>query len=170
MEYVRTRHNAGFEVVNILARRLDVRFSSAYRALAAETNLDGEKLVLLKPMTYMNLSGDAVAPCLARFRASCEDLIVVYDDMDLETGRLRIRERGSAGGHNGMRSIIDRLGTSDFDRLRIGIGHRGSAAGHVLSRFSPEERPVMKEAFERAADALEVMVKEGTVCAMNRYN
>ena len=170
MEYAKTRHNAGFEVVNTLAKRLDARFRAFGNALVSETNLKGEKLILVKPMTYMNNSGQAVRPVMRHFKAEPSDLVVVYDDMDLPAGRLRFRERGSAGGHRGMLSVIEYLGTSDFCRLRVGIGRGGSAAVHVLSRFSAGETAVMKEACESAANALEDLVNQGPVYVMNRYN
>ncbi|MBR4748366.1 MAG: aminoacyl-tRNA hydrolase [Abditibacteriota bacterium] len=170
MEYARTRHNVGFEVVNTLAGRLSARFRTAGNALVSETNLRGEKLVLVKPMTYMNNSGQAVRPVMRRFGAEPADLVVVYDDMDLPAGTLRFRERGSAGGHRGMLSIIEYLGTSDFCRLRVGIGRGGSAAVHVLQKFTAAEKEVMKEAFGAAADALEDLIAEGPVYVMNKYN
>lgn len=171
MEYVKTRHNVGFEVINVFAKRHNAKFSaSQQRAFIAEMNLKGEKLILVKPVTFMNASGDAVGPIMRRFRAEIADLIVVYDDMDLEIGKLRMRESGSAGGHNGMKSIISCCGTQEFCRLRIGIGHRGTAVNHVLSRFNKEESPIMEQAFETAADALEDWIEQGSSYVMNHYN
>ena len=170
MEYAQTRHNAGFEAVNAFARRHKAAFTRGPKCFMSELNTGGEKVVLVKPMTYMNNSGEAVSAVLRRFRAGAGELIVVYDDMDLELGRLRIREQGSSGGHNGMKSVIALCGTQDFCRLRIGIGRGGQAVGHVLSKFSPDEKPVIREAYDRAADALDAILEHGISYAMNMYN
>mgnify|MGYP005861711021 CR=1 FL=1 len=171
--YANTRHNVGFMVVDRLARRCSAAVTKRQcSALVGLGNLGGTRVCLAKPQTYMNLSGDAVA-CLLRFyKIPTADLLVVYDDRDLPVGRIRLRERGSAGGHRGMESIIGRLGTSDFPRLRIGIGRPAEteAVDHVLGSFTPEERPLMEEALDRAAEAVECVLKEGTVVAMNRFN
>ncbi len=171
--YAKTRHNVGFMVLDRLARKAGVTLTKKQcAALVALGTVAGERVCLAKPQTYMNLSGEAVA-CLARFyRVSPRDLLVIYDDRDLPAGKIRLRERGSAGGHRGMESIIGQLGSSDFPRLRIGIGRpeEMDAVDHVLGSFSPEERPLMETTLDRAEEAVEVALREGLEAAMNRYN
>jgi len=173
-DYRGTRHNLGFMVVEELARRYRVeKHEYKHNAVIAWVRIHGEPVALIKPLTFMNLSGAAVRPLLAGLKAGTGELLVVYDDMDLEPGRIRLRAGGGAGGHRGLASIMEKLGTSNFNRLRIGIGHppKGSdAIGHVLGRFSTEEEPVMTGAVAKAADAVEVWVKAGIVKAMNSYN
>lgn len=171
--YANTRHNVGFMVLDRLAQR--ARTTIARRqcsALVATTEVGGERVCLAKPQTYMNLSGEAVA-CLLRFyKASPRDLLVVYDDRDLPLGKIRLRERGGAGSHRGMESIIAALGTDDFPRLRVGIGRPPGvdAVAHVLGSFSAEERPIAEDALSRAVEAIEVALREGLPAAMNRFN
>ena len=171
--YANTRHNVGFMVLDRLARRRGVEITKRQcNALTGLGSITGHKVCLAKPQTFMNLSGEAVA-CLARFyKVSPRDLLVVYDERDLPVGRIRLRERGSAGGHRGVQSIIAMLGTSDFPRLRIGIGRPEGmeAVEHVLGSFSAEERPIIEEALNRAVDAVEVALSEGMEAAMNRFN
>jgi PTH1 family peptidyl-tRNA hydrolase len=171
--YAGTRHNVGFLVVDELARRHDVAFEAAPASalMARVRGLDGG-LILAKPLTFMNLSGGAVGDLARYFRIEIADLLVVTDDVNLPLGRLRARARGSAGGHNGLESIVALLGP-EFPRLRLGVG-RGDArrdlADHVLARFEPDERQVMDEAIGRAADACECFVREGIDATMNRFN
>ena len=173
-KYRRTRHNVGFMVVDALAERhgaRNVRVESD--AWVAETAIGGEDVLLVKPLTFMNRSGAAVAPLLGRLALGSQDLVAVVDDVALELGTLRVRERGSHGGHNGLRSIADVLGTDDFPRVRVGI-RRGEMtvdlAEFVLSDFAAEEILVVQEVVGLAADALECLVREGAPAAMNRYN
>jgi len=171
--YKNTRHNAGFAAVELAAGKLAAEFArEKYRALIAEARLDGERLLLMKPMTFMNLSGDSVARAVRYNSVGLDDLLVVVDDVNLELGRLRLRPGGSAGGHNGLKSIIERLGNDGFPRLRIGIGQsRGRVLrDHVLSTFAPDEKPVMKNAVERAAEAVLSFVKYGVERTMNDFN
>ena len=171
--YARTRHNVGFMVLDRLARRANTVVAKRQcGALVAVANLAGERACLAKPQGYMNLSGEAVA-CLVRFyRLTSSDLLVIYDDRDLPLGRIRLRDRGSAGGHRGMESIIAALGTSDFPRLRIGIGRPPEleAVEHVLGQFGREEQPIIEEALDRAVEAVEYAFREGLTAAMNRFN
>ncbi len=171
--YANTRHNVGFMVVDRLARKAGVSLTKRQcNALTGIGSIGRQKVCLAKPQTFMNLSGDAVA-CLVRFyRVAPEDLIVIYDDRDLPAGRVRMRERGSAGGQHGMESIIARLGTNEFPRLRIGIGRPAEmdAVDHVLGSFSPEERPLMEEALKRAVEAVQCALSEGVPAAMNSFN
>lgn len=172
-EYAKTRHNMGFRVVDELAHRWGLRFQRGkWRSLVAAGSAHGQSIVLLKPQTYMNDSGQAVGGAVAFYKLAPGDLLVVYDEIDLPLGRLRLREQGSHGGHNGVRSIIQHLHTQEFPRLRVGVGRpqRGDAADHVLSTFRKHEQPIADELVQRAADAVEVVLKDGLVAAMNRFN
>ncbi len=173
-QYARNRHNAGFQVVERLAARMSVEFARhPGRALVARGTIADAAVVLAKPQTFMNLSGFSVAALLHWYHLSAyKDLLVVYDDLDLPPGVIRLRPRGGAGGHKGVRSIIEQLGTQDFCRLRVGIGRPafGDAYRYVLENFTAEEWEVVDAALERAADAVECFVEEGIVAAMNRFN
>lgn len=171
--YAGTRHNAGYEVVQRLAGSLGVRWEDAGWAKTARGRVKGATLLLATPVTYMNLSGQAVRDLLRRRRRRPEDLLVVYDDMDLPLGRLRLRPGNGGGGHNGVQSIIEELGTGAFPRLRIGIGRPPAGVDpveFVLERFTPAEQPHIDEAVSRAAEAVIVTVTQGLPAAMNRYN
>jgi peptidyl-tRNA hydrolase, PTH1 family len=171
-QYAGTPHNIGFDVVERLAVRHGLDWeSSPDEALMARWRSAG--VILAKPLTFMNLSGHAVGGLLRYFRIDGADLLVVVDDVNLELGRLRVRERGSAGGHNGLKSLIVQLGTSEFARLRIGVGRgdvRRNLSSHVLGTFAPDERPLVAETVDRAADAVEQFAAEGVAPVMNRYN
>ncbi len=170
--YAKTRHNIGFMVVDELARRGgDGTNRKRFRSELYETRLATGKTILVKPQTYMNESGHAVREVLGWYRVDTEQAIVLVDDLDLPFGQLRIRQRGSAGGHNGLRSIIGQLGSDAFPRLRIGIG-RGpnQAKAHVLSHFAPEEQQSLPQVIDAAADAVELWMAEGIVTAMNQVN
>lgn len=169
-----TRHNVGFEVVDELARRAGVAFEAApAEALMARAGPGGPAVMLAKPLTLMNLSGVAVAELIRYFRIAAADVLVVADDANLPLGRLRARAQGSDGGHRGLRSIIERLGTEEFARLRVGVGRgdpRRDLADHVLARFDPDERESVEAAVLRAADAAEAFVTEGIAAMMNQFN
>jgi PTH1 family peptidyl-tRNA hydrolase len=172
-QYEQTRHNVGWMVLDRMADRAG--WSGRVKARDAAAVIRGRHedldLVLVKPTTYMNLSGEAVRKVLARERAPLSDLLVVVDDFALPLGRLRLRGEGSAGGHNGLRSIIAELGTQRFARLRVGIGDPGSRArDHVLSRFRPDEQPIVEEVLDAAADAVTDWAREGTDRAASRWN
>lgn len=171
-DYAGTRHNVGFEVVDMLANRCHTRIARKMgRAQIARVTLSGVELTLMKPQTFMNLSGDAVAYIARREKIAPTEILVIYDDMALPLGRIRIKPQGSAGGHNGMKSIIGRLGTDDFPRLRIGIGSaRGEAVDHVLSRFHRAEKQAIHGAILSGADAVEMILKDGLEAAMNVFN
>lgn len=173
-EYDRTRHNVGFEVVEGLARDLGIAVNRrAFRAVTGEGVFSDTKVHLLKPHTYMNLSGDAVADFIRNKPIDSTGILVVTDDIHLPVGRLRIRSQGSAGGHNGLKSIISRLSTMDFARLRIGVGGPPDAdrqIDFVLSRFAPEDRKQIDEAVARAIEAIKVWITDGIEPAMNRFN
>jgi len=170
--YRGTRHNVGWEVIDLLARRFGIRVEEEQEeALVGPGTIAGCAVLLAKPQQYMDESGGAVRALVRRYGLAPQDLLVVYDDVDLPVGVIRIRPRGSAGGHHGMASIIEALGTQEIPRVRIGIGRpQGDPAEYVLSRFSPEERPIIEEAVERAADAVETVFREGVEVAMNRFN
>ncbi|HEV2107036.1 MAG TPA: aminoacyl-tRNA hydrolase [Thermomicrobiales bacterium] len=171
-EYANTRHNIGFVVVDRLARRHGAEpFKRRFRAEVATASFEGEKLVLVKPQTYMNLSGHAVREVRNWYHADLDDVLIVHDDLDLPYGQLRMRARGSAGGHNGMASIIEQLGTNNVPRLKIGIG-RGNAEtrAHVLARFSTDEERDLDQVVVSAADAVERWVTDGITAAMNQIN
>jgi len=172
-QYEETRHNVGWMVLDRIADRAGWSGKAKARdAAAVARGRHGDlDLVLVKPTTYMNLSGLAVRKVLARERAPLGDMLVVVDDFALPMGRLRLREEGSAGGHNGLRSIIGEMSTQRFARLRVGIGDPGQAAkDHVLSRFSPSERADLERVLDAAADAVEDWAREGTSRAANRWN
>ena len=173
-QYEGTRHNVGFEAVDLMARRHGLTWAAAPRgidALTCKWSLGGA--IVAKPLTFMNLSGSAIVGLLQFYKIEVADLLVIVDEVQLEAGRIRLRSSGSAGGHNGLKSIIQSLGTEDFARLRIGVG-RGDAqrdlADHVLSRVEPAEQPVVAEAIGRAADAAEQFVEDDILSAMNRFN
>lgn len=170
--YAGTRHNVGFDVLDLLVSRHGLTWESAPAdALMARWRAAGT--ILLKPLTYMNLSGHAVGDVLRYFKIDTSSLLVIVDEAQLELGRLRTRPSGSAGGHNGLKSLIQQLGTDQFARLRIGVG-RGDArrdlADHVLASFDKDERATIDEAITRAADAAELFVVEGIGPVMNRFN
>ena len=173
-QYRDTRHNIGFAVVDLLARRSGLTFGGGPTgALIARVRQPGEGALLAKPLTYMNLSGAAVADLTRYFRVEIPDVIIVADDVNLPLGKLRARARGSDGGHHGLRSIIERLGTSEFARLRIGVGRgdpRRDLADHVLARFDADEQGEVDSAIGRAADAVEMFVTDGIEKVMNQIN
>ena len=175
-EYANTPHSIGFEVVDAVARGIGAQWrdSSSFKGELATGLMGGVKVLLVKPQTYMNLSGECVSPVLKYHNATIEDLLVVSDDIDLPVGRLRIRKGGSAGGHNGLKSVIERTGSPDFVRLRIGVGRdprsRSNVIGHVLGKFSPEDRKAMDEVVATAAEAVGAIENENLETAMNRYN
>lgn len=173
-EYQDTRHNIGFTVVDVLAKRHDVNLKRKWRfkGRAGLAVIEGRKILLFKPLTYMNLSGMAVRPAIDYYGIEPGNLIVVVDDVNLDPGMVRIRSSGSAGGHNGLKSIIGALGTENFSRIRIGVGAKpaGSLKGHVLGRFSRDEAELIGTVIEQAADAVETVLKQGVSTAMNLYN
>ena len=174
-EYEKTRHNAGFRAMDILAQKLGCQPDKLkYQGLYCQATYQGKKLLLLKPQTFMNLSGRSVAPLAAFFKVPAKNIIVMFDDISLPPGRLRIRADGSAGGHNGIKSIIAELGNQDFPRVKIGVGGKAhpdqDLADHVLSGFSAKEEKDLKSALERAADAALTIMDKGVAEAANRYN
>lgn len=171
--YRLTRHNVGFRVVDLLADRWGLTGEGRVRDGAAvlDVRRPDERVVLVKPMRYMNGSGPPLRSALRQTDVEvASDLLVVADDIDLPLGRIRLRRAGSAGGHNGLRSIIDAFGTDEFSRLRIGVGRSGTAAGHVLATFRPDERDLATEMVALGADAAERWLRDGIDAAMNAFN
>lgn len=171
-EYENTRHNVGFMVIDRIAEKIGARVDRIkFKGLLGDGIWQGKKVLLLKPMTFMNSSGESVLEAVRFYKIPPENLIVIYDDMDLPVGRLRIRRKGSSGGHKGMESIIYCIASEDFPRVRIGIGRpEGDVISHVLGIFEPGERRAVEPALEAAAEAALAIVTDGVDEAMNRYN
>lgn len=172
-KYEETRHNAGFRAIDALADKLGVSISDKkFKGLFTSKVRNGVKLLLLKPQTYMNLSGESVQEAAAFFKVDPSHIIIMYDDVNFACGHMRVRGSGSAGGHNGMKNIILLLGTDAFPRVRIGVGDKGGRdmIAHVLGKFEGEDRKIMEEAYKAAADAALCIIDENVETAMNRYN
>ena len=171
-KYAGTRHNAGFMCVDRLAERAGIALNDKRRAaLLGEGRIEGRRIVLVKPRTFMNVSGEAVRYAMDRYRVRAESVLIVLDDLDLPLGRIRMRASGGSGGHNGLNSINAALGTQDYARLRIGIGRPDrETVGYVLGAFSPEEAPEAEAAIERAAGAAEAWLAHGVNYAMDNFN
>ena len=174
-EYAKTRHNCGFRALDILAQKLGCKVDKGkFEGLYGQTTYEGHKLYLLKPLTYMNLSGRSVLQLSAYFNIPPQRIVVIFDDISLDIGRLRIRSNGSAGGHNGIKSIISQLGSQDFPRVKVGVGAKPNPdfdlADWVLSAFSASEEKSLQAALDRAADAALCIVSQGTMEAANRFN
>lgn len=173
-DYAGTRHNIGYDTITRLCD--DYRISldiKKHKGLCGKGVIEGEKVLLVQPLTYMNLSGDCIKEAAEYYKIDSKHIIIIYDDISLPVGKLRVRAKGSAGGHNGMKSIIARLGTEEFARVRIGVGEKPAGwdlADYVLGRFGKEELPIMREAVGNAAKACSLIMKEGIETAMNRCN
>lgn len=174
-EYENTRHNIGFAVIDMLADRHGIRMNEAkHKGLIGKGFINGEKVILVKPLTFMNLSGECIREVVDYYKVDAkENLIVLHDDISLEPGVVRIRKKGSAGGHNGLKNIILHLGHDQFQRVKIGVGEKPEGydlADYVLGHFSKQEKELMSQVAEQVCDAVEVMMKEGPDAAMNRFN
>lgn len=173
-QYAKTRHNVGFEVIDMIANQYNIAVDAAkYKGLYGKGRIEEQSVILLKPMTFMNLSGESVVAAANYYKILPEDIIVIYDDINLDVGRLRIREKGSAGGHNGIKNIITHLGTDAFPRIRVGVGMKPSEmdlADYVLSRFSEAEQEEMQMGYEKACKATGLLVVDEAAKAMNEYN
>lgn len=170
-EYTHTRHNAGFDVLDIFAKKRHVRILNRQcHSLVGSFDHYGEQIILAKPQTYMNNSGLAVGELVRKYHLQPSDVLVIYDDMDLPLGKIRIKPQGSSGGHKGMTSIIQHLHSTEFPRIRIGIGRGGEVINHVLSRFNRKDRQIMDVTLQEAADALNMILEEGIEAAMNVCN
>ena len=171
-DYEHTRHNVGFDAVDKLAEKLGVNVSKIkFKGLYGETFLNGEKVILLKPSTFMNLSGESLIEAASFYNIPEGNILVIYDDVDIDVGRIRIRPSGSDGGHNGMKNIIYHLQNLNFPRIRIGIGKpKNDMVNHVLGRFSKDEQEIIDKIIDIAADAAIEIVKNGVQSSMNKYN
>lgn len=173
-EYEHTRHNVGFEVIDRLSQRYEIPLTERkHRAYCGKGLIGGQKVMLLKPQTFMNLSGESVKSAADFYQIPAEQMIIVHDDVSLEPGQLRIRTKGSAGGHNGMKNIIAQMGTQEFLRVKVGVGakpERMDLADYVLSHFSKGEWEMMQDAFDEAAEAVAALISDGAEAAMNRFN
>ena len=173
-EYARTKHNVGFMLVDALAERLNApAWKEDFFSSVTEVRIGGEKVFLVKPLTYMNNSGEAIGPMLSYYKMTADDLTVVHDDMDIPAGTVRIRKKGSSGGHNGIKSIIAHVGGENFARVRIGVGRPPAGwtvINHVLAPFLAEDAPKIREAIGYLLPAVECIVTDGVELAMNRYN
>ena len=174
-KYQNTRHNIGFDVIDVIADKNQITVGERkHKALIGKGFVGGQKVVLVKPQTYMNLSGESVREVIDFYKIDEKnELIVISDDVSLDVGQIRIRKKGSAGGHNGLKNIILHLGHDEFHRVRMGVGEKPEGydlVDYVLGHFSGEEREIMDESAKRAADAIEVMMTDGTDAAMNQYN
>lgn len=173
-QYAGTRHNVGFKVIDEIAEQYNITVDIAkHKGVYGKGKMEGQNVILLKPMTYMNLSGESVVAVANYYKLVPEDIIVIYDDVNLDVGRLRIREKGSAGGHNGMKSIIAHMGTDAFPRIRVGVGMkppRMDLADYVLSVFSKGEQEQIEVGYEKACKAAGLIISEDAARAMNEYN
>ncbi|MDE0938226.1 MAG: aminoacyl-tRNA hydrolase [Mariniblastus sp.] len=173
-EYDGTRHNVGFEVLALIAQRFDVgRPKAKFKAEVAEVSIKNQKTILLSPLTYMNLSGQSVRAALDFYKLPLSDVLVICDDINLEVAKLRFRPSGSAGGQNGLKNIIQQLGSQDFGRLRVGVGKtppNWNASDFVLGKFGADERSEMDLGISRAANAVEAWIEHGIEAAMNQFN
>jgi len=173
-EYERTRHNIGFIAIDELAHRFGISMNQQkFNGIYGSGIVNGEKVYLVKPTTYMNLSGECVRPFMDYFQIDLEDVVIIYDDMDLDVGKLRLRTKGSAGGHNGIKSLIMHFQTQEFLRIRIGVGRPQngmSVVNHVLSNFYKEEEADVIDGIKMAADACEYFLKHSFLEVMNRFN
>ena len=174
LKYAGTRHNVGFCVIDELADRYNIRVNeSKHKAFVGKGMIEGERVLLLKPQTFMNLSGESIRMAMDFYKLDTSQLIVIYDDISLDVGQLRIRKKGSAGGHNGVKSIISHAGSNEFDRIKVGVGQKPEKmdlADYVLSVFSKDDQTLIRAAVKDAADAVEMMLKDGTDRAMNIFN
>ncbi|HVI21237.1 MAG TPA: aminoacyl-tRNA hydrolase [Bacillus sp. (in: firmicutes)] len=173
-QYDQTRHNIGFTVIDELAKRFHIDLDQTkFKGLYGSTIINGEKIFLLKPLTYMNLSGESIGPFMDYFQIDLDDLLVIYDDLDLPVGKIRLRQKGSAGGHNGIKSAIAHLGTQQFNRIRVGINRPSNGMAitdYVLGRFLNDEQEMIRKAVEQSSNACEEWIKTPFLQVMNIYN
>ena len=173
-EYSKTRHNMGFNAINKIAEQYGIKVNkSKFQGLYESAIIEGQKVILIKPQTYMNLSGECIKQFVDFYKIQKEEILVIYDDMDIEPGKIKIRKKGGAGGHNGMKSIIKMLGTEEFVRIRTGIGrpeHSGDDINYVIGAIPEEEIPKLQEGVEKAKEAVIEILKNGIDSAMNKLN
>lgn len=173
-DYAGTRHNIGFGVITRISDKYNIPLTSKeHKAVCGKGMVGGEKVILAQPQTFMNLSGESIRSIVDYYKIDPEDIIIAFDDISLEVGQIRIRRKGSAGGHNGIKNIIAHLGTNEFPRVKVGVGAKpegGDLVRHVLGRFSREEEKVIGEVLDCAVEAVEMIVSDDVDAAMNRYN
>ena len=173
-EYSKTRHNMGFDTINEIAKKNNINITKTkFKGLYEIGIIQEQKVILLKPQTYMNLSGESIKEVVDYYNIKTEEIIVIYDDIDTEKGEIRIRKHGGAGTHNGMKSVVNELGTTEFARVRVGIGQpdfKLDMINYVLGHISDEEQQILKKGVDKAANAVEEIIKNGIDIAMNKYN
>jgi PTH1 family peptidyl-tRNA hydrolase len=174
MKYAGTRHNIGFDAVTAIADKYNLSINNKkFKGVYADGHIAGEKVLLVQPQTFMNLSGECVREVADFYKLNPDEIIIICDDINLDVGRLRIRKKGSAGGHNGLKNIIAHLGTEEFPRIRVGVGEKTEGwdlADYVLARFDKDSEPVIREALANVVGAVETWISEGIDAAMNRFN
>ena len=172
IQYENTRHNIGFKVIDNIAKEYNIEINrQKFKGVYGEGFINGEKVILLKPTTYMNLSGESIREVVDFYKLTCEDIVVIYDDISLDVGRLRIREKGSAGGHNGIKSIIAHLGRDVFPRIKVGVGQPNvDLVNYVLGKFTDEEMEVLSESIDASTKAVSEIIKYDVNTAMNKFN
>lgn len=171
-QYKNTRHNVGFDIIDLIAEKYNISLSRVkFKGIYGEANIRGEKVILLKPQTYMNLSGESVRGICDFFKIDSENIIVIYDDISLEIGKLRIRNKGSAGGHNGIKNIITQLSTDVFPRIKVGVGQpKHDLVNHVLGKFDKEDREKVEKVFGATINTVECILEYSVEVAMNKFN
>ena len=173
-EYDNTRHNMGFNAINGISKKYNIKLKkNKFQGLFEIGEIEGQKVIIVKPQTYMNLSGNCVKEIVDFYKIEKENIIIIYDDMDIEPGKIKIRKKGSSGGHNGIKSIIQMLGTDQFSRIRIGIGkpeHKGDEINYVIGPIHNEEKKLLMQGVEKAEKALIEILKNGIDIAMNKFN
>lgn len=172
IEYINTRHNIGFSTIDLLSSKYNIEISrEKFKGMYGEGFINNTKVILLKPTTFMNLSGESIREIADFYKLDSNEILVIYDDISLPVGRLRIRTKGSAGGHNGIKSIIANLGTDVFPRIKIGVGQpKGDLVNHVLGKFSKEDNEVLDKVLETVSAAVETIISKDATEAMNKYN
>ena len=173
-EYAHTRHNMGFDTINQIAKNNNIQITkNKFKGLCESTIIQNQKVILLKPQTYMNLSGESVKEVAEFYNLKPEEIIVIYDDIDIEKGHIKIRKKGGAGSHNGMKSVVEELQSTDFTRIRVGIGQpefKSDMINYVIGKVSQEEQEILQQGVEKAAKAVEEILKNGIDIAMNKFN
>ena len=173
-EYAHTRHNMGFDTINQIAKNNNIQITTnKFKGLCESTIIQNQKVILLKPQTYMNLSGESVKEVAEFYNLKPEEIIVIYDDIDIEKGHIKIRKKGGAGSHNGMKSVVEELQSTDFARIRVGIGQpefKSDMINYVIGKVSQEEQEILQQGVEKAAKAVEEILKNGIDIAMNKFN
>lgn len=173
-EYGNTRHNMGFDTINEIAKNNNIDINkNKFKGLYETLNLQNQKVILLKPQTYMNLSGESVREIVDFYNIETQNIIVIYDDIDIEKGHIKIRKKGGAGSHNGMKSVVQELGTTDFARIRVGIGQpefKSDMINYVIGKVPKEEQEILHQGVKKAAEAVEEILKNGIDIAMNKFN